>query len=111
MRAHLDELKEQTPNEDAGVDWSVINTSQLKSFTPGKRAGLQLADAVAGGFFSAVQPGNYGFAEDRYACILKRNVYRHKGRHHNYGLKFWPMATRELLATESHLSWANTEYR
>ncbi len=32
--------------------------------------GLQIADAVAGAFFYAVQPSQHGFVEDRYARIL-----------------------------------------
>lgn len=108
MRGYLSLLKAQTPKNDVRIEWSVIKPDQIKAFTPGKRAGLQVADAVASGLFSAVEPGHYGFAEDRYAELLKRNMYRHQGFYFGYGLKFWPKETRELLATEKHLGWMGT---
>jgi hypothetical protein len=91
LRQHLDRLQQGAwQGEDVRIDWSVIRPEQVSALTPGKRAGLQIADALAGSFYYAVEPSEYGFTEDRYALILKPTVYSRQGQYLGYGLKFWP---------------------
>jgi hypothetical protein len=52
--------------------------------------GLQIADAVAGSFFYAVEPSKYGYTEHRYVKLLKPIVYHWHGKYLGYGIKSWP---------------------
>jgi hypothetical protein len=111
LRNYLDLLKAQSGISDVRVEWSVISPDLITVFTPGKRMGLQIADAVASSFYYAVQPSRHGFTEDRYARMLKPVVYRRQGQHLGYGLKFWPEETENLLETENIFGWARDCYR
>ncbi len=66
----------------------MIRPEGIWAYSPMKRMGLQVADAVASGFYQAIEP-QYGFTEDRYARMLRPIVFR-RGRHSSYGLKFIP---------------------
>ena len=61
-------------------------------------------------FFYALSPSAHGFTEDRYARMLKRVVYQHKGRHRGYGLKFWPRETTRMIDAEERFNWFREEY-
>ena len=111
MKEYFQRLKIQTAVSDVRIDWSVIKPDQIKAFSPGKRMGLQIADAVAGGFFYAVQPTQYGYTEARYARMLKPVVYHRRGTYTGYGIKFWPYEVEDLLATEKHLEWVRGAYK
>jgi hypothetical protein len=87
----------------------VINPEQISAHGV-KRMGLQIADAVASGFFFAVNQSAYGFVEDRYARMLKDVVYHNNGRWNGYGLKFWPKECEPQLKTESHYKWLLDDY-
>ena len=71
--------------------------------------GLQIADAIASGFFKAVEPSPYGHTEDRYARMLRPIVYHRQRCYQGYGLKFWP---REAAATLGgrHFRWLREIY-
>lgn len=73
--------------------------------------GLQIADAVASGFFKAVEPSRLGFTEDRYARMLKPVVFRHKNRYLGYGLKFFPREVDEVIDEEPCLDWVKQHYK
>jgi hypothetical protein len=114
LREYLKYLKSKTGPLDVRIDWSVVNVnddSKITTYSPGKRMGLQIADAVAGSFYYAVQPSQYGYVEDRYARMLKPVVYSHAGRYLGYGLKFWPREVDEKLHSEPQFSWLRDEYK
>jgi hypothetical protein len=95
---------------DANVDWNVIRENQVTSLSPGKRMGLQIADAVAGSFFHGVEESQYGFLEPRYAQMLKPVVYRGRAGWLGYGLKFWPREANALLQEERY-RWIGEVYK
>jgi len=110
MKDYLGYLEENTGPFDVRIEWSVVKPSQIVAFSPGKRMGLQIADAVASSFFYAVQPTQHGFTEDRYARMLKPVVYHREGRYLGYGLKFWPREVDELLRAEEQVEWVRANY-
>jgi hypothetical protein len=81
-----------------------IRHDQICAHTAGRRTGLQIADAVASGFFKAVERTEYGHTEDRYARMLGTVLYRKGETCQGYGLKLWPQPTERSLAEEG-LSW------
>jgi hypothetical protein len=105
MRTYLAYLKANTGLLDVRIEWRAISPERIVSYTPGKRAGLQVADAVATSFFKAVELSRLGFAEDRYARMLKPIVYGYKGRRLGYGVKFWPREVDEMLRREDRFGW------
>jgi hypothetical protein len=110
LRGYLSMLKARTTMSDIRVDWSVIRPDQVTAFSPGRRMGLQVADAVAGSFFYAVEPNRYGFTEDRYARMLRPIVYHYRGRYLGYGLKLWPREVETRLSSDERLTWIRSEY-
>lgn len=111
LKDYLKLLKNQTGFFDVRVVSSVINLDLVTAFTPGKRMGLQIADAVASSFYYAVQFSRHGFTENRYARMLKPVVYHRQGQHLGYGLKFWPKETDSLLKTEEVFGWVRDCYQ
>lgn len=109
FRNYLNVLKTQTTVFGVEIDWDVINADQITAYSA-KQMGLQIADAVASGFFFGVQASQYGFAEDRYARMLKPVVYHRRGRYNGYGLKFWPRDCEIIINKESHLAWLQEIY-
>ncbi len=109
--AYLKKLEARSQLGDVRVDWSVVRPDQITAVNHEKLMGLQIADAVASGFYFGVQPTPLGFTEPRYAQMLKPVVYHHSGEHLGYGLKFWPRETTELLQKEPTLSWVNQTYQ
>jgi len=82
-----------------------IRHDQMYACTAGRRMGLQIADAVASGFFKAVEPTEHGYTEDRYARMLGTVLYRRgEACRERHGLKFWPRPLKRAFA-ESRLSW------
>jgi len=110
MREHFANLQARTGPTDIRVDWSVVVPEQLSAYAPGRRMGLQIADAIASSFFYAVQRSRHGFTEDRYARMLKPVVYHRQGQHLGYGLKFWPREVQELVAGQEELGWVRSVY-
>jgi hypothetical protein len=111
MRDYLGVLRQQTELTDVRIDWNVVNPEQLTALTAGKLMGLQIADAVAGSFFYAVQPSRHGFTEDRYVRMLKPVVYHREGHHMGYGIKFWPREVDEFIRGEERLRWTTADYK
>ncbi|MCD4686865.1 MAG: DUF3800 domain-containing protein [Anaerolineae bacterium] len=102
---YLDLLKSSP--YDVRIDWGAVKSSQIKAYSSGRRMGLQIADAVASGFFYAVEKTSYGFTEDRYARQLKPVVYNRKGKYQGYGLKIWPPGT----SNGEDLQWLREMYK
>lgn len=102
---YLDRLKEESGSGDLEIDWNVIRRRQIKALPARAYRGLQIADAVASGFFKAVQPSAYGFTETRHVYDLANVIYRPGGRtSRGHGVKIWPPEA-EKLAPEDQLSW------
>lgn len=102
---------EVEPKVFRGIEWDVIRPDQILAYSAGRRMGLQIADAVASGFFKAVEPSRLGFTEDRYARMLKPVVFRHKNRYLGYGLKFFPREVDEVIDEEPCLDWVKQHYK
>lgn len=91
LKEYLTKLKVKSDLiDDIRIDWSVIREERIAAYTSGKRMGLQIADAVASGFFKAIEISRLGFTEDRYVRMMKPIVYRHEGNVLGYGIKIWP---------------------
>lgn len=90
LRNYLRKLRDETSDLSVNVDWSVIDPDFIRAVEHSQLAGLQVADAVASGYFAAVNPNQYGDTEDKYARLMLPLCYRHKGALLGYGLKFWP---------------------
>lgn len=111
MREYLALLNRESGALDVRIDWSAIKTDQIVAVTAGRRMGLQIADAVAGSMFYAVEPTQWGYTEDRYACILRPVVYSHAGRYLGYGLKFFPNEVEALVDSEDQFAWVRSHYK
>ncbi len=83
-------LKDNTIAYDVRIDWNVVQTLNVKAINHNQLAGLQIADAVASGFYYAVNHNQYGEVEEKYLKMLSPLVYRHKKTAIGYGIKFWP---------------------
>ena len=85
-------LKRKSLTESISIKWDVIKSNQISAHTPRARAGLQIADAVAGSFFNAARyhAVNNG---DECANLLKGVVYNNQGKYQGYGIKIWPNET------------------
>jgi hypothetical protein len=86
LREYLHRLKER----ETQIHWPVIDPDRIQSIEHSKRAGLQVADAVASGVHFAVKVNRYGETESGYLNHLSRTLYRYKDRMHGYGVKLWP---------------------
>jgi hypothetical protein len=105
---YLELLKTRIP--PTSIDWSAIRCDRITAHSAGKRMGLQIADAVASGFFKAVEPTRFGHTEDRYARMLKGIVYHRERCYKGYGLKFWPREVDGALGTEERFRWFRESY-
>ncbi len=105
LTGYLEFLRRQCEVQDVTIEWNAVKTGQIRSYSPGKRMGLQIADAVASGVFAALEPSRYGFTEDRYARMLKPVTYRHQGRYLGYGLQFRPHEVETRLEGDENLNW------
>lgn len=89
IRGYINLLKRQSETQNnIQIHWPSVNPEKIRAVQHAKLAGLQVADIVASSIFFALHFNKYGFAEPRYAQILKGHAYRHKGARIGYGLKF-----------------------
>lgn len=110
LKEYLSLLKEKTGLGDVRIDWSTVDENRAAALSPGRKMGLQIADAVAGAVFNALERNRFGYTEPRYAIMLKPIVYHHSGRYLGYGLKFWPRETEELIRKSPELEWVRSNY-
>jgi hypothetical protein len=107
MRAYLRHLKtQQGSGQDVRIDFGLVPPENIATQAPGKSMGLQLADAVAGAFFNALERDPYGNTEPRYAQTMSPILYRHAGASHGYGFKILPKEATVDLKGEVCLQWA-----
>ena len=110
MKVYFQLLKKKSEVGDVRIDWNIIRPEAVCALNHDQRMGLQIADAVASAFYYGVQVNPQGFNEPRYATMLRRVVYAHKGRLLGNGLKLWPREVDGLAATEPTLSWIREVY-
>ncbi len=108
--AYLKQLQSRTGILDIRIEWNVVRPTQLIAAPAGRLLGLQVADAVAGSFWYAVEQSQYGFNEPRYAQMLKPVVYQRKGTYLGYGLKFFPRDIMDVL-DEPRYDWITSVYK
>jgi hypothetical protein len=106
MRDYLRLLaKYQDAGQDIRIDFGHVPITKLKTQTPGRSMGLQLADATAGAFFNALERDRFGNTESRYVQILSPTLYRHEGTLHGYGFKIVPGTVNTMLRSQEGLTW------
>ena len=106
MREYLHRLEEhKEKGQDIRIEFEKVQVGRLETQTPGRSMGLQLADAVAGAFFNALEPDRFGNTEPRYIRTLLPIVYRDRGCCLGYGLKVFPPAAMPNLVCEETLRW------
>lgn len=111
LKHYLGTLNSQTGFCDVRIAWNVIRPDQVMAYSPGKRAGLQIADAIAYSCYAAVQPSQYGFTEARYLRMLKPVTYRHRSTYQGYGIKLWPTEVAGWLAGQEMYHWLLEEFK
>lgn len=111
LKKYLAKIEQDSGFFGVRIEWDIIRPDQILAYSAGSRMGLQIADAVASGFFKAVEPSRLGFTEDRYARMLKPVVFRHKNRYLGYGLKFFPREVDEVIDEEPCLDWVKQNYK
>lgn len=90
LKEYLDLLLQSSGmTNDVNIDWNAIKRERVRAVNHEQMAGLQIADAVATSVFCAVNKTQYGQIEDRYLKMLRKTLYRNKGRLDGYGLKIW----------------------
>ena len=91
LRDYLQYLAVNSATLGYRASQGIVRPNEIRSLTPGKRMGLQVADAVAGSFHYALEPSQYGgFTEDIYARLLLPRCYRYKDNIWDFGIKLWP---------------------
>jgi len=83
-----DYIKMLAQHQGVQIHWPAIRPDEICARQHGQLAALQVADIVASSQFFALHLNPYGFAEPRYAAILKGQVYRHRREWKGYGVKF-----------------------
>jgi len=106
MRDYLRLLKKQQESgQDIRIEFDKVLIEKIKTYTPGKSMGLQLADATAGAFFNALERDRFGNTEPRYLQILVPVLYRHEQNIKGYGIKIVPREAISGLIKNESLRW------
>jgi len=95
MREYFQRLQQL----DTSIDWNVIRPGQFQTLTNGKHVGLQIADAVASGFYCSHHTCLKN-KTDEWAIAFRRIMYTGKNsKYLGYGLKMFPECetTREAM--------------
>lgn len=95
----------QESGQDVRIDFERVPVDGISAQTPGRSMGLQLADAVAGAFFNALERDRFGNTEPRYVQTLSPILYRHEGELTGYGMKVVPRDAVAALRAEPALAW------
>ena len=98
----------RTRGSNTAIYWPAIKPDQIIAIPHRLRAGLQVADAVASGFWYAFETSPYGFTEDKYAKMLLRVAYKHKDSHNGYGIKIWPKEAAQNIRKDARYAWITT---
>lgn len=78
-------------NSTFDLDWSVVDTKEMYIFPNKMRAGLQLADSLASGFFSGLERSADGSTKPELAKNFSPRICMdRKGRKYGFGVKLMP---------------------
>ena len=103
LEGYIQTLKTQT----TAIAWSSLR-DEIHSLSPGKHAGLQLADVMAGSFYCADHQCEK-HKTDGWAEMLKPVMFRsRRGQYRGYGLKLCPMENE--TAQSALAPWAARFY-
>lgn len=106
MKDYLRHLKKQKESgRDIQIEFDLVPFENIRTQTPGRSMGLQLADAAAGAFFNALERDNYGNTEPKYLQILSPVLYRHAKNLNGYGLKIMPKEAIKNIENQTCLEW------
>jgi len=106
MKDYLRLLEKQKQiGGDIRIEFDKIPIDRLETQTPGRSMGLQLADAVAGAFFNAIERDKFGNTEPRYLRTIMPILYHHNNRCKGYGFKIVPRETATNLKEDGNLKW------
>jgi hypothetical protein len=106
MRQYLQLLEKQKQmGKHIQIDFDRIPVGILKTQTPGRSMGLQLADAVAGAFFNAIERDRFGNTEPRYLKTIQPVLYRYGSGCQGYGFKIVPREAITNLSNDENLKW------
>jgi hypothetical protein len=97
--------KQKKMGIDIRIEFDKIPIDKLGTQTPGRSMGLQLADAVAGTFFNAVERDKFGNTEPRYLKTMLPILYRYENRCLGYGFKIVPTEAMVSLRKDENLRW------
>lgn len=103
LRDYLNFLQFGSPAMNCRIEWPVIIPENVRAVNHDQLAGLQIADAVASGTYSALNLNKYSECEPRYFELFQSRLYRHGGKALGYGMKFWPDFIKQK-ETLGHLS-------
>lgn len=111
MREYLRLLeRRKNTDQDIRIEFDRIPIEKLKTQTPGKSMGLQLADAAAGSFFNALERDKFSNTEPRYLKTISPVLYRNQIIVKGYGFKIVPREALQILQTTDSLKWL-TEFK
>ncbi|GBE30887.1 MAG TPA: DUF3800 domain-containing protein [Bacteroidetes bacterium] len=99
----LELMKEH--GQDIRIDFDHVKIDQISALSPGRAMGLQLADAVAGATFNALERDPYENTEPRYIQTLDPIMYKNRGMLWGYGLKVVPREAMADIADQSCCDW------
>ena len=106
MRDYLKRLETQKASgKDIRIEFDLVRPDNVRTQTPGRSMGLQLADAAAGALFNALETDPYGNTEPRYTQTMLPLLYRHRGKLHGYGLKLLPREATANLKDKPCVCW------
>lgn len=97
--------KQKQAGRDISIEFDRVPVDVLKTQTPGRSMGLQLADAVAGAFFNAIERDKFGNTEPRYLKTILPVLYHYGSSYHGYGFKIVPREAITNLSNDENLKW------
>ena len=106
MRSYLAKLRRMSDSgHDVRIDWTHFDPGDLRAFPAGHLRGLQIADAVAGAFYNALETTKTSGQKTDYAEILVPRLYKYKGKVWGNGLKVEPREAVALVDGTEELAW------
>ena len=107
LKEYLQLLKKRSDEgQDIRIVWNNFNPNDVLSYPPGRLRGLQIADAISGAFYNALETQKTREQISDYAIILKDIALKYRGRIWGYGLKVVPREGQKLVETEDKWKWS-----
>lgn len=104
LKDYLNILKRQKESKNIQINFNYFDLdSGFFTYTAGRQAGLQIADACAGAVFNALEYNLFGFRELSYLKHLSPVLYRHGKKSSGYGLKIVPREAILEIKKDSEL--------